>query len=74
MRRLTLFQSQNEDDITVLNYFDEFEIHPVHFGMYINFYTHLRSCLRCPQKWYIQPGSMHKIKLCVSHYYTDVQL
>ena len=33
LRRLAIFRSQNEDDITVLNYFDEFEIHPDHIGM-----------------------------------------
>ena len=33
LRRLSWFRSQNEDDITVLNYFDELEIHPEHIGM-----------------------------------------
>lgn len=28
MRRLKIFREQNEEDITVLNYFDELEIHP----------------------------------------------
>ena len=32
LRRLKLFRSQNEDDNTVLNYFDELEIHPEHIG------------------------------------------
>ena len=35
LRRLSLFRSQNEEDNTVLNYFDELEIHPEHIGMYI---------------------------------------
>eukprot|EP00731_Ephydatia_muelleri_P027932 Em0019g805a len=30
LRRLALFREQNEDDVTVLNYFDELEIHPSH--------------------------------------------
>ena len=34
-RRLELFRSENEVDTTVLNYFDEFEIHPDHIGAYI---------------------------------------
>lgn len=33
-RRLELFRSENEMDTTVLNYFDEFEIHPDHIGVY----------------------------------------
>ena len=33
-RRLELFRSENEIDTTVLNYFDEFEIHPDHIGMH----------------------------------------
>ena len=33
-RRLDLFRSDNEIDTTVLNYFDEFEIHPDHIGVY----------------------------------------
>ena len=33
-RRLELFRSDNEMDTTVLNYFDEFEIHPDHIGMH----------------------------------------
>lgn len=32
LRRLALFREQNEDDVTVLNYFDELEIHPSHVG------------------------------------------
>lgn len=32
LRRLSLFRSENEDDSTVLNYFDELEIHPEHIG------------------------------------------
>lgn len=32
LRRLGIFRSQNEDDTTVLNYFDELEIHPEHIG------------------------------------------
>ena len=32
LRRLVLFREQNEDDVTVLNYFDELEIQPSHFG------------------------------------------
>ena len=32
IRRLSLFRSQNEEDNTVLNYFDELEIHPEHIG------------------------------------------
>ncbi len=32
LRRLTLFRRENEDDSTVLNYFDELEIHPEHIG------------------------------------------
>ena len=32
-RRLELFRSENEIDTTVLNYFDEFEIHPDHIGV-----------------------------------------
>ena len=31
-RRLKLYREQNEDDVTVLNYFDELEIHPVHIS------------------------------------------
>ena len=31
-RRLELFRTENEVDTTVLNYFDEFEIHPDHIG------------------------------------------
>lgn len=30
LRRLKLYRELNEDDVTVLNYFDELEIHPVH--------------------------------------------
>jgi len=33
LRRLSWFRSQNEDDITVLNYFDELEIHPEHIDV-----------------------------------------
>lgn len=29
LRRLKLFRELNEEDVTVLNYFDEFEIHPI---------------------------------------------
>jgi len=32
MRRLTAFREQNEEDDTVLNYFDELEIHPDAIG------------------------------------------
>ena len=32
LRRLALFREQNEDDVTVLNYFDELEIHPTRYG------------------------------------------
>lgn len=35
MRRLTTFREQNEEDDTVLNYFDELEIHPNPIGTYI---------------------------------------
>ncbi|XP_019850545.1 PREDICTED: adenylate kinase 7-like isoform X1 [Amphimedon queenslandica] len=30
LRRLKSFREQNEEDVTVLNYFDELEIHPLH--------------------------------------------
>lgn len=33
MRRLESFRNENEVDSTVLNYFDEFEIHPDHIGV-----------------------------------------
>ena len=32
LRRLTEFRAVNEEDSTVLNYFDELEIHPEHIG------------------------------------------
>ncbi len=32
IRRLTEFRAVNEEDTTVLNYFDELEIHPEHVG------------------------------------------
>ena len=32
LRRLKLFREQNEEDVTVLNYFDELEIHPLHIS------------------------------------------
>lgn len=31
-RRITEFRALNEEDATVLNYFDELEIHPEHLG------------------------------------------
>lgn len=36
MRRLTAFREQNEEDDTVLNYFDELEIHPDPIGTLCN--------------------------------------
>ena len=33
MRRLATFREQNEEDDTVLNYFDELEIHPNPIGI-----------------------------------------
>ena len=33
MRRLATFREQNEEDDTVLNYFDELEIHPDSIGI-----------------------------------------
>ena len=33
MRRLTAFRELNEEDDTVLNYFDELEIHPDAIGI-----------------------------------------
>ena len=36
LRRLSVFRSDNEDDSTVLNYFDELEIHPEHIGRSIS--------------------------------------
>lgn len=35
LRRLKLFREQNEEDVTVLNYFDELEIHPKHISKYM---------------------------------------
>lgn len=32
LRRLALFREYNVEDETVLNYFDELEIHPEHIG------------------------------------------
>ncbi len=32
LRRLVEFRAINEEDSTVLNYFDELEIHPEHIG------------------------------------------
>ncbi len=32
IRRLKLYREQNEVDVTVLNYFDELEIHPEHIS------------------------------------------
>ena len=32
LRRLAEFRAVNEEDSTVLNYFDELEIHPDHIG------------------------------------------
>lgn len=34
LRRLRLYRDQNEEDSTVLNYFDELEVHPEHIGEY----------------------------------------
>jgi len=34
MRRLAEFRAINTEDETVLNYFDELEIHPDHIGKY----------------------------------------
>ena len=34
LRRLKIFREQNEEDITVLNYFDELEIHPENISEY----------------------------------------
>ena len=31
-RRLEQFRKDNEEDVTVLNYFDELEVHPEHIG------------------------------------------
>ena len=36
MRRLAEFRAINTEDETVLNYFDELEIHPDHTGKYDN--------------------------------------
>ena len=40
-RRLAEFRSLNEEDTTVLNYFDEKEIHPEHISekMYTSLFT-----------------------------------
>ena len=35
MRRLAEFRATNTEDETVLNYFDELEIHPDHIGEWI---------------------------------------
>ena len=32
-RRLTLYREQNNEEDTILNYFDELEIHPHKYGM-----------------------------------------
>lgn len=41
LRRLSLFRSQNQEDSTVLNYFDEQEIHIEHISMdkIVNFFA-----------------------------------
>jgi len=41
MRRLTAFREQNEEDDTVLNYYDELEIHPDAIGILKNYRTGL---------------------------------
>lgn len=32
LTKLARFRTLNEEDATVLNYFDELEVHPEHFG------------------------------------------
>lgn len=32
LAKLAKFRMLNEEDVTVLNYFDELEVHPEHFG------------------------------------------
>ena len=38
MRRLAEFRAVNTEDETVLNYFDELEIHPDHVGEFWKFF------------------------------------
>lgn len=43
LRRLAEFRAVNTEDETVLNYFDELEIHPDHIGKY-GFYVVFMRC------------------------------
>lgn len=43
LRRLAEFRAVNTEDETVLNYFDELEVHPDHIGM---------SCFDCSYRFY----------------------
>lgn len=44
MRRLAEFRAVNTEDETVLNYFDELEIHPDHIGKFRELALIKRSC------------------------------
>ena len=39
LRRLKLFREVNQEDVTVLNYFDELEIHPEHISKAYNMFS-----------------------------------
>ena len=39
-KRLKLFRDRNEEDVTVFNYFDEFEIHPLPISWEIQHTSH----------------------------------
>lgn len=53
IRALATFRELNTEDETVLNYFDEAEIHPLHIGMLPSGSQHLVSC--CPLTFQAAP-------------------
>lgn len=59
IRRLAEFRSLNEEDNTVLNYFDELEIHPEHIGEIHN----KRSLDLKISMWYVSEQSDDKVHL-----------
>ena len=44
LRRLQEFRANNQEDETVLNYFDELEIHPEVIGNFISLAHSIRNC------------------------------
>ena len=45
LSKLSKFRVINEEDSTVLNYFDELEVHPVHIGRWCVFSICLHVCV-----------------------------